>query len=222
MEIWPIDFNKTIEEINEWLDGWKAERFGSDSLNPERYYKVTPDEKGRYLYGVAEGESLNDEKAKADKVLHLLLSIKQINDKLSGKALSQHLQWREREQLKGERETLYKDFLDIVTAAPEQAKPKGRPTKPFKDSMLNDVNGERLKIVHTYIDGKKGKDAVAIILACMDIGWMQKPTFGQVSNEFGDIGSKQNYNQYLDKRKFNYQEEIEPIKDALRSVLEKE
>ena len=119
MDIWPIDFNKTLEEISKWFDGWKTERFGSDSLNPERYYKVTPDEKGRYLYGVAEGESLNDEKEKCDKVLELLLRIKQINDKLSGKALSQHLQWREREQLKGERETLYNTFLDIVRAAPE-------------------------------------------------------------------------------------------------------
>lgn len=117
MDIWPIDFDKTIVEINEWFDGWKTERFGADSLNPERYYKVSPD--GRYLYEVAEGESLNDEKAKADKVLYLLLRIKQINDKLSGKALSQHLQWKEREQLKSERETLYKDYLDIVTAAPE-------------------------------------------------------------------------------------------------------
>lgn len=117
MDIWHIDFDKTIVEINEWFDGWKTERFGADSLNPERYYKVSPD--GRYLYEVAEGESLNDEKAKADKVLYLLLRIKQINDKLSGKALSQHLQWKEREQLKSERETLYKDYLDIVTAAPE-------------------------------------------------------------------------------------------------------
>ncbi len=117
MDIWPIDFDKTIVEINEWFDGWKTERFGADSLNPERYYKVSPD--GCYLYEVAEGESLNDEKAKADKVLDLLLRIKQINDKLSGKALSQHLQWKEREQLKSERETLYKDYLDIVTAAPE-------------------------------------------------------------------------------------------------------
>jgi len=222
MDIWPIDFNKTLEEINKWFDGWKTERFGSDSLNPERYYKVTPDEKGRYLYGMAEGESLNDEKEKCDKVLELLLRIKQINDKLNGKALSQHLQWREREQIKGERETLYKAFLDEVQTAPEQAKPQGRPTKPFKDSMLNDINGEKLKIVHTFMDGKKGKDAVAIILACIDIGWMQKPTYSQVTNEFGDIGSKANYNQYLDKRKFNYQEEIEPIKNALKNALGKE
>ncbi len=131
MDIWPIDFNKTLEEINKWFDGWKTERFGSDSLNPERYYKVTPDEKGRYLYGVAEGESLIDEKEKCDKVLELLLRIKQINDKLSGKALSQHLQWREREQLKGERETLYNTFLDEVQAGivkqlpePQQVPPK--------------------------------------------------------------------------------------------------
>lgn len=125
MEIWPIDFDKSLTEINEWFDGWKTERFGADSLSPERYYIVSPDEGGRYLYGVAEGESLNDEKAKADKVLELLLRIKQINDKLSGKALSQHLQWREREQLKGERETLYKAFLDEVQA--EQPEPQQVP-----------------------------------------------------------------------------------------------
>ena len=119
MDIWPKDFNKNIRELSEWLDKWRVERFGSDSLNPERYYKVTPDEKGRYLYGVAEGESLNDEKAKCDKVRDLLLSIKQINDKLSGKGLSQHLQWKEREQLKRERETLYKDYLEEVQTEPE-------------------------------------------------------------------------------------------------------
>ena len=122
MDIWPIDFDKTIVEINEWFDGWKTERFGADSLSPERYYKVSPD--GRYLYEVAEGESLNDEKAKADKVLDLLLRIKQINDKLSGKALSLHLQWKEREQLKSERETLYKEFLDEVQPEPEKAAPE--------------------------------------------------------------------------------------------------
>lgn len=220
MDILPIDFDLTLEEITKWHNQWKVERYGSDCLNPERYYNTTDD--GRYLYGVREGESLNDEKAKADKVLELLLRIKQINDKLSGKALSQHLQWRERELLKEERETLYKAFLDEVQTAPEQAKPQGRPTKPFEDSMLNDINGEKLKIVQTFMDGKKGKDAVAIILACIDIGWMQKPTYGQVTNEFGDIGSKANYNQYLDKRKFNCQDEIEPIKNALKNALGKE
>ena len=111
MDIWPIDFDKSLKEISKWLDNWRVERYGSDSLNPERYF----DENGK----PTEGESLNEEKAKCDKVLDLLLRIKQINDKLSGRTLSQHLQWREREQLKEERETLYKGYLDIVKAAPE-------------------------------------------------------------------------------------------------------
>lgn len=119
MEIWPIDFDKTLQEITEWHNQWKIERFGSDSLSPERYYN----DDGRYLYGVKEGESLNAEKADSDKVLELLVRIKKINDKLNGKGLLQHLQWREREQLKEERETLYKAFLEVVQSEPQRVVP---------------------------------------------------------------------------------------------------
>ena len=119
MEIWPIDFDKTLQEISEWHNQWKVERFGCDSLNPERYYN----DDGRYLHGVREGESLNDEKAICDKVLELLVRIKNINDRLKGKGLSQHLQWKEREQLKGERETLYNDYLEVVQPKPQRLVP---------------------------------------------------------------------------------------------------
>lgn len=225
MDIWPIDFNKTIEEINEWFDGWKAERFGSDSLNPERYYKVTPDEKGRYLYGVAEGESLNDEKEKCDKVLELLLRIKKINDKLSGKALSQHLQWREREQLKEERETLYNTFLDEVQTEPEQtnepqqtkpiSKRKGRPKKCFKDYMINDPDGSKLQKIHALMDGQKGKGAALIILACIKIGWITRPTHKVVADEFGDIGVQQGFTRYLKDSMFT-EDELEGAINSLK------
>ena len=97
MVIWPIDFDKSLQEISEWHDQWKVERFGSDSLNPERYYKG--DERSIYTYGygvVAEGDSLNKEKADSDKVLKLLVRIKNINDKLKCRRLSHHLQWEER------------------------------------------------------------------------------------------------------------------------------
>ena len=76
MEIWPIDFDKTLQEISEWHNQWKVERFGSDSLNPERYYKGDERYIYTYGYGVAEGESLNDEKADSDKVLELLVRLK--------------------------------------------------------------------------------------------------------------------------------------------------
>lgn len=223
MEIWPIDFNKSLREINEWFDGWKTERFGGDSLNPERYYETTPDEGGRYLYGVAEGESLNDEKAKADKVLELLLRIKQINDKLSGRALSQHLQWREREQLKEDRETLYKVFLDELQPEPEKAAPeqkpnhKGRPRKAFTECLNGQTEKEkeeRLRRLHKVIDGKKGKDVSLYILIAIEKGWITKPTYTQVKNEFGDIGDKSGYNAYLNKNKFS-DEEINGAKESL-------
>lgn len=160
MEIWPIDFDKTLQEITEWHNQWKIERFGSDSLSPERYYN----DDGRYLHGVREGESLNAEKADSDMVLELLVRIKNINDKLNGKGLSKHLQWREREQLKGERETLYKAFLDKVQAETEQAVsqpqqnaildlfPKGLLNDSAKRILLNAANDGAIDVI-----GKKLK-----------------------------------------------------------------
>lgn len=124
MKILPIDFDMTIVEISKWFDQWKSERFGGESLQPERYFNITED--GRFLYGVKDGESLNDEKAKCERVLELLLKIRLINQKLSGKGLSQHLQYVEREQLKKEREGLYNEFLELsqqpqnLTPEPQQ------------------------------------------------------------------------------------------------------
>ena len=121
MDILPIDFDMTIVEISKWFDQWKSERFGGESLQPERYYNITDD--GRFLYGVKEGESLNNEKAICDRVLELLLKMRLINQKLSGRGLSQHLQYVEREQLKKEREGLYNEFLEL-TQQPQNLTPE--------------------------------------------------------------------------------------------------
>lgn len=125
LELLPIDFDITLQELTMWHKQWCISRFGSDSLNPERYYNISPD--GRFLYG----ERKDDEKSKCDKVLDLLLGMRLINQKLNGKRLSQHLQWQEREQLEKERETLYKTFLDEVQAdiVKQQQKPQQIPTE---------------------------------------------------------------------------------------------
>lgn len=114
MEIWPIDFDKTLQEISEWIDSWKVERYGADSLNPERYYNND----GRYLQGEREGESLNQEKADCEHLLDILCRLRLINQKLKGTGLSQHLQWQERERMKTERETLYREYLELVKHNP--------------------------------------------------------------------------------------------------------
>lgn len=136
MDILPRDFDMTIVEISKWFDQWKSERFGGESLQPERYYNITED--GRFLYGVKEGESLNDEKAICDRVLDLLLKIRLINQKLSGRGLSQHLQYVEREQLKKEREGLYNDFLEL-SQQPQSLNPE--PQQIAKELTTPEANG---------------------------------------------------------------------------------
>lgn len=206
MEIWPIDFDKSLEEIAEWHKQWKAERYGSDSLNPSRYYNGDD----RYLYGVREGASLNDEKAESDRMLEILCRLRLINQRLKGTGLSQHLQWQEREQIKTERETLYREFLDRIQGTtqnnapePQQKANRGRKSDPFANCMVEHSEKEkRLEKLHTLIDGKKGKEAGLYILAAIKIGWIRKPTFTQVKNEFQLTGSKQGFNDYSHIERF--------------------
>ena len=103
---------------------------------------------------------------------------------------------------------------------PKQAKPKrGRPVKTLADIMLNDDAGEKLKKLHTLVDGKKGKDLALIILACVKQGYMTKPTYQQLANEFGDIGSRQAYTNYSNEIKFTKSEiggAIKAVKDVMQ------
>jgi len=92
---------------------------------------------------------------------------------------------------------------------------RGRPTKPFKDIMLNDEGGANLIKMHNVLNGKKGKDFVLIIVACMKKGWITKPTYTQAKNEFGDIGSKQIFSKYLSNQYAFTQTEIEGAINSL-------
>ena len=106
LELLPIDFDMPLEKLAKWYDKWRVERYGKDSLNPSKYYTDYAD--GRFLIErPKEGEGLGDEKANCEEVLRLLVEIRLINQKLSGKRLSRHLQYAERERLKEERERLY-------------------------------------------------------------------------------------------------------------------
>ncbi|WP_276908971.1 hypothetical protein [Hallella colorans] len=99
----------------------------------------------------------------------------------------------------------------------EKAKPtrgKGRPKETLKDKMIDDANGEKLQKMHSKMNGKKGKDATLIVLACIKNGWLTRPTYTQVKNEFGDIGSKTGYNRYLNENMFTDKE----IEGAINSL----
>ena len=92
----------------------------------------------------------------------------------------------------------------------EQTKPtrgKGRPTEPFASKMINDADGEKLKKMHTILNGKRGKDFALMIWACEEKGYCNKPTYTQVSKEFGDIGSSTGYNRYVNNVNKMYTQE---------------
>lgn len=91
---------------------------------------------------------------------------------------------------------------------------KGRPKESLKDKMIDDADGRKLQRIHDIWGGRKGKDAALMILVCIKLGWMHKPTYTQVKDEFGDIGSKTGYNRYLDSNKFT-DDEIEGVMNIL-------
>ena len=116
-------------------------------------------------------------------------------------------------------ELLGRNAMDLQQDRPKQqqkgqpARGKGRPKETLKDRMINDADGSKLQKMHTVMNGKKGKDAALIILACIKKGWMLKPTSTQVAEEFGDIGTQQGFTKYLDEKRFK--DEIEGAINSL-------
>lgn len=72
----------------------------------------------------------------------------------------------------------------------------------FKDKIITDNKDEVLAKLHALIDGKRGKFVSLVFLVSIDTGLIQKPTYNDVKEEFGDIGASSNYYRYLDKGKY--------------------
>ena len=88
----------------------------------------------------------------------------------------------------------------------QTASKKGRPSGTLKEKMIDDEDGSKLKKLHNLIKGKKGRDAALVVLACMEKGWMTRPTFTQLKKELGVVGSQQAFNQYLHQHLFTSEE----------------
>ena len=95
----------------------------------------------------------------------------------------------------------------------------GRYKKPFDSIVIGDADGKIVKAIHKVIDGQKGKNVALYIWACIEIGWITKPTFTQVQDEFGDIGNKSGFNKYLANNGLFTEEEKTGAQNALKRVL---
>lgn len=82
------------------------------------------------------------------------------------------------------------------------------------ESCLIDDDISKLEALRNIMNGKKGKEAALVIKVAVKIGWITKPTYQAVVNEFGDIGHRSNYNKYINENKFT-NDEIEGMKAKL-------
>lgn len=116
-------------------------------------------------------------------------------------------------------ETSQQEAIKQPVASKPQPKTDGRKAKPFADCMLGPDKQQHLTHLHKLFDGRKvGKDAVLIIKASMELGWITKPTFSQVQTEFGNVGNKSGYNKYMSLPNAFTQQDLEGMKAALQSL----
>lgn len=138
--------------------------------------------------------ALNNEKAiMVDELLLLGIDIEQKNG------------------LQGDIETTNENNLPSEQG---KATKRGRQSKTFKDCLQQN---DKLNTLHTIMDGKKGKEAALVMKVAVQIGWITKPTFKAVEDEFGDIGNRSNYNKYINENNRFTDDEIEGMKQALLS-----
>lgn len=104
------------------------------------------------------------------------------------------------------------DKTELHDKAP---KGKGRPKGTLKDKMICEDADKVLSKLHQLMNDRKGKEAALIITACIKAGIMTKPTFKQVSDEFGDIGNQSGYNKNMREKPFTDME-IEAIINKLK------
>ena len=115
---------------------------------------------------------------------------------------------------------ILKDFQSNITTDEKKLPSKqnkstkrGRQSKPFKEYLQNE---DKLHALHSVMNEKTGKEAALAMKVAIRIGWITKPTFKAVTDEFGDIGNRSNYNKYINGDRFT-KDEIEGMKNALLS-----
>lgn len=110
-------------------------------------------------------------------------------------------------------------------AAPAAA-PKQEPAAAIAPAPTSTVAPEGLHILHpapqtllaklhTLIDGHKGRRVALAVRCAVEEGHLMLPTFAALQREFGNIGSRQGYQQYMRSHKFS-DSEVAAVKKYLQ------
>lgn len=91
------------------------------------------------------------------------------------------------------------------------SKKRGRAVKPFSDCIVVSDKLGLLEKLHQVLDDKAGKDVYLVINTLVSEGKIFQPTYQQISNEFGYIGSDSLKSKYSGLNAFE-SGEIEGVK----------
>lgn len=82
--------------------------------------------------------------------------------------------------------------------------------------------GDLLAMLHRLIDGRRGKSVALVLYACMELGYMTRPTQGELLAEFDMIGSWESVCKYLRGGAYMLdRKEVEAVKARLSEVVER-
>ena len=79
-----------------------------------------------------------------------------------------------------------------------------------------------LEVLHRLMDGKKGKRVALVLYACMELGYMTRPTQGELLAGFGITGSGEGINKYLRGGVSTFdRKDVEAVKKRLMEAVER-
>lgn len=82
--------------------------------------------------------------------------------------------------------------------------------------------GDLLAMLHRLIDGRRGKAVALVLYACLELGYMTRPTQGELLAEFDVIGSWESVCKYLRGGAYMLdRKEVEAVKARLSEVVER-
>lgn len=96
------------------------------------------------------------------------------------------------------------------------SKKRGRAVKPFSDCVVVSNKLGLLEKLHQVLDNKVGKDVYLVINTLVSEGKILNPTYSQLRDEFGDIGSNSLKSRYSGLNAFE-SGEIEGVKKMFAS-----
>lgn len=188
-----------IEKLENWLDDLKVEP-PTNILLAQRAIKRYKEDVPSCIGGLPKPDIYYVEKRKR--------LIREIEEKISEYRLAERRKrLRSISVINEDKQKVEKVDL-IVDNDKDVKKIRGRKSKSFVECVVADTE-KCMNILHKAMKNKVGKEAALIIRVAISNGWIEKPTFKAITDEFGNVGHRSGFNKYMNNNyKFSEDELI--------------